>query len=96
MIAILAQTPHPINFEDFPPECDRSVKGALRLHPGGVLHVTAGELAALQSAGIDLRVLAAPAPSPQTLPLPAAADDPPVDPAQARKVRVKGPKAQAS
>lgn len=76
MVTIQIQTPHPIDFEAFPEGCPRSVSGALRLMPGDTREITAGELAALQLAGVPLRVLAAPADPPvQALPLPADLDE---------------------
>jgi len=91
MPTIQIQTPHPIDFEAFPQGCPRSVRGALRLMPGDTREITAGELAALQLAGVQLRVLAAPADPPvQALPLPADQDETPRAPSQARKKPRKG------
>lgn len=64
---IFSPTTQPQQIEDFPPDCERTIKGAMHVRPGSTQIVSQGELVHLKTTGLKFTEV-----KPKPPPLPAA------------------------
>ena len=65
---IYSPSSQPRQVDDFPADCERTVKGALHVRPGSTCVVSDGEAAHLKASGVQFAAVAQPRPSARKAP----------------------------